>query len=150
MFNKIKILPNDLISMIYNFIPEPVLIFTNKNNFIKHYPNYLKYIFNKSCIKSIKLKNINIHHYIKNLLQNDKSFILDNLLNIYFGKFISMKKYNYDSMRFATYYHCLQYLSKFVYKAKKCDIVMHDKLVLNGMNKNKYKKVKIINNIWTN
>ena len=53
-------------------------------------------------------------------------------------------------MRFATYYHCIIYNSKFIYNSKKCDIILKKILILNCMDKNKYKKVKIVNNIWTN
>jgi hypothetical protein len=146
-----NMLPEEIIQKIYNTISPNTLIFLNKSLFIKNYKQYLTYTINNTkSYHNLRYNNISIDHYLKSLLRKDNDFILENVLKIYFKKFISMKKYVYNSLRFPTYYHCIMHISKFTYNSKKCDIVLKNILLLNGMNKNKYKKVKIVNNIWTN
>ena len=146
MFELLNKLPNDILNHIFNYISPTTLIFLNKTLLKNNYSNYFDYIY-----PVITNYNSNTDKYIKGLLRNDKHLLLDLIVNKYFKKFITFKNYRWGNMRFGTYYHYLIYISKYHYKSTKCNNILKNTLVLNGMNKNKYKKIRIYNNNrWTN
>ena len=150
MFDVLNILPRDILNIIEKFIPKTTLIFLNKTYFNKYFSLFVdRYIMSENN----KLSNIifkrNIETYIKKLLKKDKYFVLNKICEIYFYKFISISKYKYKQFIFPTYYHYLIHISK-EYKSNKCTNIFLNHFSLNGINKNKYKRLKIINNIWMN
>ena len=84
-FELLNKLPEDILKLIYQNISPNTRVVLNKSLFKQHYSNYINNILNKHNNK------LHIDHYVKYLLRNYNNFILDNLIHIYFKKFISIK-----------------------------------------------------------
>jgi uncharacterized protein YfbU (UPF0304 family) len=130
-------LPNEIIKIIYDFIPScckknlsknlfniHYYLETKEKKFDKRYRNYIRYLINKNCILHIDL-----------------------ILHVFCGKFISIKNWKYKNK---TYPNFLCHLKAIALNknAQKCYELI--KNLLDPSNKNKYKRIRTRNIRWSN
>jgi hypothetical protein len=136
LFEDIKILPDELILYIQDFIPKKQLVFTNRENY------KLYHIFLKPCI--LKYEN-----YIRDTIRRDNSFIVERIIQENFKIWQNINHYMYKNMIFKNYiYFILHYCIE--NESSNCREVIMDFLKQQGFAKNLHKKniVKYIR--WKN
>ena len=125
-----------LVNHIYQYISNDVLVWLNKDYYIKYHNNII-----------IKLGKNNFDSYIRFIIKNDLCFPFKQIISnpeIFLYKNFFLRKYNYKSMYFDTYYDFFNYYS-IENNSNNC------KNIINSLyNKKKYKQVKIRNNKWKN
>lgn len=108
MLNKITNLPNELINIIYNYIPYTTLIFLTKTNYDLHHNNVLANTINK--------KNKNIYNYIRFIIRYDNYIALNDFLynlkkfNINKTDNLTNHKIKYKYKKYANFFDYLLYL----------------------------------------
>jgi len=128
-------LPEDVIFIIKEYIPESVLMILTKENYMKYHPK-MKYM----------IPLMDYSKYIRSTIRNDYYFVFEQLLRENIFKWYNMKKFIYQNMIFDNY---LRYLNQLCidYKSNKCRnlIKMYaDKEI----GKKWYKKTRVTNNRW--
>ena len=130
-------LSDELIDVIYSYIPKSVTIFLTKKNYIKEHYLLRNYI-NKRYIEQ----------YIRTMVRQDNEFVFNLLLVENYKRWLNMKKYYYKECIYGNYVNFLESYA-IDNKSLKCR-----KLILNffeeqGLNKNQHKKNIIRYIRWT-
>lgn len=143
MINKyFDMLPYEImINHIYPYISDDVLIWLNKDNYIKLHDNVLS-----------KISKNDFNTYIRFIIKNDLSFVFQQVINtnlqISINNNIFKSKYYYKNNTFNNNYDFYNYYC-IEYNSNKCRSIISDKLSsLYG--KKQHKKLKIKNNIKNN
>ena len=133
-----NIIPDELIQIIFSFIPLYRLIFLNKTFYYKNH-------------KLLKIHILNYDNYIRDIIRNDNRFVFNLLLLENYNKWKNIKKYNYKNII------CYDYLSFVKYfiiqnKSDNCKQEFDDFIIETAsINKNEFKKKNIIiNKRWKN
>lgn len=131
------ILPEEIIKIIYDFLP-----ISNKMLLTKKLFNMYYYVNNKD----IKI-NKQYANYLRFLIQKKCYIHVDIIFHIFCGKFISMQKWKYKNK---TYPNFLVYLKDHALKnnSQKCYELI--KNLLEPSKKNKYKRIRTRNIRWSN
>ena len=130
-------LPDEIIKIIYDFLPTVSKMLLTKKLFNSHY-----YIINKK--KKITKK---YHNYLRFLIQKKCYLHFDIILHIHCGKFISIKKWKYKN---STYPNFLVYLKEYALKNNSQNCYEMIKKLLEPSKKNKYKRIRTRNIRWSN
>jgi hypothetical protein len=122
-----KKIPNELITIIFSYIPYYRIVFLNKNFYLKYH--YYLNINNKE-------------NYIKDIIRNDNSFVFQMIIHENINKWYKIKKYQYKNI---ICYDYTSFINYFIIKnnANNCKNVLN-KFV--GIGKNEFKKKNIIIN----
>jgi hypothetical protein len=147
IFEKIDLLPSD----IRNYCIKPYLslgtiLFTCKkyyeNNIMKYRLTNNKYLYKKY--------GLTLDSYIKKIIIKKFDYIFSLLVKEKYGHWKKIKRYKYKDYRFKTYIDVLIYLC-IDNDSTKCrnHIISYEKNN-DTVRKNKYKKMKRINNRWNN
>lgn len=141
MFNNdillnVQNLPDELIDMIKEFIPNHIFIFTNKIN-------YNLYHF---CIKKTIIR---YEDYIRDTVMRDNIFVFEYIVNENYAKWINNKNYNYKNIIFNNYlffiiHYCIENDSQ------KCANFIASFAKQQGLCKNLHKKNIIKHIRWKN
>lgn len=132
-------LNDDVISVIFEFIPTEILSLCNRKNWIQ---NYKKQLTKKSLNRS----------YYRFLLRNDFYIIFEHFFDYYYNIFIKKKKIYYKTYVFQNHLDLLTHLSSQEYNSQKCLKIIIDKRKTGRQKKKKYiyKNKKLISNKWSN
>jgi hypothetical protein len=87
---KIYKLPEDIITVIKEFVPKKYFVFTNMEN----YHLYHSFIRKDVC----KYEN-----YIRDMIRHDNHFVFDKIMNENYKKWFELKNYRYKNMIFKCY-----------------------------------------------
>jgi hypothetical protein len=122
-----KKFPNELITIIFCYIPFHRIVFLNKHYYFKYHT---------------LLKINNIENYTRYIIRNDNSFVFEMIINENLNVWYKIKKYQYKNII------CYDYVSFINYyiienNANNCKNIL-DKFV--GIGKNEFKKKNIIIN----
>ena len=132
--NKIQNLPNELILLIFSYIPLHRIVFLNTI----YYFTYHKYLIIN-----------NMENYIRDIIRNDNSFVFRLIINQNYKKWIKIKKYSYKNIICYDYFSFINYYI-IQNKSNKCKNIL-DEFVGIGISKNEFKKKNIIiNKRWKN
>ena len=136
VITKICNLPNELISLIKEYIPKNRFIFTNRENYrLYHY--------------LIRIRPNQFDDYIKNIIKRDNEYTLNLIIRENYFKWYEIKNYMYKNMIFKNY---LYFVMNFCIEndSNNCRTIINDFLKEHGLGKNLHKKnvVKYIK--WKN
>ena len=130
-------LNDDVISVIFEFIPTEFLSLCTQEYWIQ---NYKKKLTEKSLNRS----------YYRFLLRNDFYIIFDHFLDYYYNIFKKKKKIYYKKYVFQNHLDLLTHLSSQEYNSQKCLKIMIYKKKTKHRRKYIYKNKKSISNKWSN
>ena len=118
-------LNDDVISVIFKFIPAEILSLCDKDNWIQ---TYKKNLIKKSLKRS----------YFRFLLRKDFYMIFEHFLDYYYNIFIKKKKIYYKTYVFQTYLDLLTHLSSQEYDSQNCLKIIINKKKTKQQEKRKY------------
>lgn len=130
---EIIMLPEDLVKMIYSYIPCETLSLTNKFYWTK---NYKKTYSNK--LQS---------SYWRYILRSDNCFVFEEYISNSLSYFLKEKKVIYKSQIYPRKLELVNFLINFTFNSQKCKVVL-DKIM-----KSKrlgFKKIRVRLNKWSN
>ena len=130
---EIIMLPEDLVKMIYSYIPCETLSLTNKFYWTK---NYKKTYSNK--LQS---------SYWRYILRSDNCFVFEGYISNSLSYFLKEKKVIYKSQIYPRKLELVNFLINFTFNSQKCKVVL-DKIM-----KSKrlgFKKIRVRLNKWSN
>ena len=146
MLEKLYLLPEEIVTNeILKFLGNEKLLFTSKKYYEK---NIIKYRLTntKFSYKRIGL----LDNYIKKILINQYDYIFSLLINEKYGHWVKIKNYTYKGYKYKTYIDLLKQLC-IEYQSNKCrNSILNYERINGKLRKNKYKKMRRINNIWSN
>ena len=130
-------LSDELIDVIYSYIPKSVTIFLTKKNYIKEHYLLRNYI-NKRYIEQ----------YIRTMVRQDNEFVFNLLLVENYKRWLNMKKYYYKECIYGNY---INFLESYAIdnKSLKCRKLLINLFEEQGLNKNQHKKNIIRYIRWT-
>ena len=137
LLQKVALLPEDIVNIIYEYVRDSVKIFLTKN----------MYIFNHYLVRSY-IKKTNIEEYFRTTVRQDNDFVFKILLYENYRNWINIKQYYYKGQIFASY---LYFIKSYCYDnyAEKCIEVINNFFIEQGLQKNKHKKKTIQYIKWT-
>jgi hypothetical protein len=147
LFENIKLLPNDLIKFeVLPFISNDILLFTCKKYYEENIVNYrLKndcYSYRRSCLV--------LDSYIKKIIINKFNYIFSLLIQVKYEHWKKLKKYKYKGWKYKTYIDVLEHICVELDSTKCRNCIIYYKKKNDFVRKNKHKKMRRINNIWSN
>jgi hypothetical protein len=130
-FNNINKLPNELVEIVYNYIPKSITMFLTKKMYIEDH-HLIRKIINRR----------NIEKYIRSMVRQDNDFVFKLLLVENFKRWINMTKYYYKECIYGNY---LNFLESYTIdnQATKCRKLLIDLFEEQGLSKNQHKKKTI-------
>lgn len=148
ILDKINTIPMDVVFIIKDYIAVRELLITNKNYYEK---NIMMERFNKFKNGPIykRFYNISLDTYINRLIKNDLNYIFQLLIEHKYKHWIRLKNYKYRGHRFSNYIYFLEQLC-ITSNSNKCRSVVKNYEEYNSIVRKKHKKIKRINNRWTN
>ena len=131
-------LPDELILIIYSYIPKMVKLFLTKQKYIEEHKLIKKYI-NKT----------NIENYYRSMLRQDNDFVFKQLLVENQQKWFNMKSYYYKTCIYTNY---ITFIESYAdeHESSNCKQLIVDLFEELGLNKNQHKKNMIKYIIWKN
>ena len=147
IFEMVEHLPSDIINYgIKPFLSLDILLLTCKkyyeNNIIKYRLKYDKYLYKKS--------GLTLDSYIKKIIRKKFDYIFLLLMKEKYEHWKNIKKYIYKGYRYKTFIDVLIHLC-IELDSTKCrnHLICYNKNN-DFVRKNKHKKMRRINNIWSN
>ena len=131
-FKNIDNLPIELVGLIYEYIPKIAKVFLSKQMYLEDHMIIRNYI-----------NKMNIEKYIRTIIRQDNSFVLNQLLIENVKKWLNMKKYYYKNCIYANYLIFLDSYS-LENESTKCRQLILSLLEELGLTKNRFKKKNII------
>jgi hypothetical protein len=120
-------LPDELIKVIYDFLPRFILANLSKKNYIKYHLYISKRIINYDSFIRSCIRNENDMVFYYNVIENNK-------------KWLNKKKYIYNNNIFANYGFFLMHFC-IEQKADKCKNILCDFWEQHGLCQNRHKKI---------
>jgi hypothetical protein len=132
----IRILPDDIVNLIKEFIPKSLLVFTNRENYNLYHFTIKPYIKN-------------YENYIRDMIRRDNDYVFYKIINENYKKWIEITQYRYKNMVFKNYlYFTIQYCIE--NDSNNCRNVISVFLQEHGLGKNLHKKNIIKYIRWKN
>ena len=131
LLRNIFCLPNELMDIIYSYIPISITLLLTKDNYIKNHKILKKYI-----------DKFEIENYIRSMIRQDYDLVFQNLLVENNKKWLKMKNYLYKNSIYSNYlifleYYCIENQST------KCRKLMNELFEKLGLSKNQHKKNRV-------
>ena len=137
---ELKEMPEDVLGVIYDFLPIATIYTLKKNLFALHYPTVIS-----------RLSPTKFQSYVRNIIRNDYDFQLLYLLKQNFQKWNKQSSWKYKHHTFPSYMVFLKLLS-IEYNSTRCrqliDNYLKDNISLSK--KKKHKKIRHKNIKWSN
>lgn len=148
LLEKINTIPMDIVLLIKEYIQIDVLLITNKTFYKK---NLMLERFNKFKKGPIikRFYNISIDTYVNRIIKKDLNYIFQLLIEYKYKHWIKLKNYKYKGHKFSNYIYFLEQLC-IISNSNKCRNLIKDYEKNNSIVRKKHKKIKHINNRWTN
>jgi len=129
-------LPDELILIIYLYVPKIIKLFLTKQNYLQEHPLIKQYINKK-----------NIENYYRTMVRQDNDFVFKQLLVENQQKWLNMKKYYYKTCIYTNY---ITFIESYAVEndSTNCKKIIIDLLEELGLNKNQHKKNIIKYIIW--
>ena len=151
LLNKINKIPLEVAMIIKMYIPR-IIIITNKKDYENEYMS-LRLEYNREALpyKSISYKKkYTLESYIGKIIKNDLNYIFEMIIKYKYNHWIKIKKYRYRGYKYSNYIHFLEQLC-IKLESTKCREAIKIFEEKNGIvRKKKHKKIRRINNTWTN
>lgn len=126
------LLNDDIMTIIYKYLSPEIKVWLNRKNYIK----------NHKCVKSLIDTKL-YDSYVRDMVRNDYSFVLEQLIKENFRKWHNWKKYNYNGDIYKTY---LVFIRNYANdnNSYKCLRLIDEYAENNGFSKNWFKQNRII------
>ena len=132
---KINRLPEDVVNIIYDFIPKTALLFTNK---------FYYTLYHKALRSSIK----KYETYIRDVIRRDNDFVFHKIVEENINRWLNMRQYRYKNKVFSNYfYFVIDYCIE--NDSDKCREIMADLIKERQLCKNLHKKNVVKYVRWT-
>jgi c-di-AMP phosphodiesterase-like protein len=133
---KIQNLPEELVLLIKEYLPDKIFIFTNKYNYLT-YHSLLR--------KSVR----NYEYFIREMLRRDNHFVIETIVRENMNRFVGIKEFEYNNFVFKNYLYFLYFycLEK---NSNKCFEIIKRLMEEHGLGKNQHKKNIVKNIRWNN
>lgn len=121
-------LPDELVDIIYSYVPTTVKTVLSKNNYLAEH-KLIRQTINKN----------DIENYIRTMIRQDNSFVFEQLLIENYDKWINIKEYYYKECIYMNY---LMFLEFYIMdnESIKCKKILAELFEELGFNKNQHKK----------
>jgi len=131
-------LPDELIFIIYLYVPKIVKLFLTKQKYLQEHP-LIKQHINKQ----------NIENYYRTMVRQDNDFVFKQLLVENQQKWFNMKSYYYKTCIYTNY---ITFIESYAdeHESSNCKQLIVDLFEELGLNKNQHKKNRIKYIIWKN
>jgi hypothetical protein len=129
-------LPNDIIQLIYEFMPYNKLVFVNKNYYNLYHSTIKKYI-------------ALYDNYIRDVIRRDNEFVFQQIIRENIQLWLTQKYYLYKYMTFNNYIYFIMYYCFENNSEQCCEIVM-SYLEKSDLSKNLHKKKFVKYTKWKN
>ena len=128
ILNKINNLPNELVSIIYSYVPLSVTIFLTKTSYLNNH-HYIRNFINKR----------EIENYFRSTIRRDHSFVFQQILNENYQKWFKMSNYLYRDIIYSNYiYFLMSYCIE--NESTNCRMIIDNLFEELGLSKNQHKK----------
>jgi hypothetical protein len=119
-------LPEELINVIKEYIPQKSLIFLDKTHYILYHSLIKTYIQN-------------FDNYIRDVIRRDNEFVFERIVNENYSKWVLIKNYRYKNMTFKNY---LFFVANFCFEndSSNCIKLINGFIKKLGLCKNLHKK----------
>lgn len=131
-----KILPREITTHIYEYIPPLNRTILNKT----------LYVENRPCIRQ-HIPVLNYESYIRQTVRNDSDYVFGHLLCENFSKWQHMNNYRYKNFTFDDYISYITYLSQ-EHDASKVHALIIAKQNKDG--RKRHKNMRVRSNTWSN
>lgn len=149
LLNKINKIPLEVAMIIKTYIPREIIIITNKKDYEKEYMN-LRFEWNLLCKSISYKKSYTLESYIRKIIKNDLNYIFEMVIKYKYNHWVKIKKYIYNGYKYRNYIQFLEQLC-IMLESTRCREVIKNFENNNGIvRKKKHKKIRRINNTWTN
>lgn len=155
ILEKINKIPEEVALYIKTFIPKNVLFLTNKydynNNIMK-----IRFVYHNSNINKLFLYNTEtayyskLDSYINFIIKNDFDYVFERLIYYKYNHWVTIRRYKYKGVSHSNY---LTFLNELCIESQsnKCRNVIKNIEKSNPLlRKKRHKKIRHINNTWTN
>jgi hypothetical protein len=138
ILRRIDKIPIELVIIIKSYIPREIIIVTNKKECEGEY-------------MKLRLTQIgNLHSYSRKIIINKLNYIFEMLIKFKYTHWKNIKRYRYNGYKYDSYILFLEQLC-IMLESTKCGKVIGEFEKRNGIvRKKKHKKMRSINNTWTN
>lgn len=149
LLNKINKIPLEVAMIIKTYIPREIIIITNKKDYEKEYMT-LRFEWNLLCKSIPYKKSYTLESYIRKIIKNDLNYIFEMVIKYKYNHWVKIKKYIYNGYKYRNYIQFLEQLC-IMLESTRCREVIKNFENNNGIvRKKKHKKIRRINNTWTN
>jgi hypothetical protein len=94
--SKINKLPENIVNIIFDYLPNKTILFTNKDYYSKYH-------------KIIKNYIINFESYIRDIIRRDNDYVFNQFINDNISSMIKNKNYYYNNMIFANKFYFIRH-----------------------------------------
>ena len=148
LLNKINKIPLEVAMIIKTYIQREIIIITNK----KDYENeYMTLRLENNPYKSISYKR---HHtlesYIRKIIKYNLNYIFEMVIKYKYKHWVNIKKYRYNGYKYGNYIQFLEQLCIILESTKCREVLTNFEKNNRTVRKKKHKKIRRINNTWTN
>ena len=148
VLDKINTIPMDVLLIIKEYMVVDTLLITNKKYYEENIMMERFNIFKNGPICK-RFYNISLDTYINRIIKNDLNYIFQLLIKHKYKHWIRLKNYKYRGHKFSNYIYFLEQLC-IISESNKCREIVVDYEKNNSIVRKKHKKIKRINNRWTN
>jgi hypothetical protein len=152
LLNKINKIPLEVAMIIKKYIPREIIIITNKKDYENEYMT-LRLEYNKYALpyKSISYKrHYTLESYIRKIIKNNLNYIFEMVIKYKYTHWINIKKYRYKGYKYSNYIQFLEQLCIILESTKCREVIKNFEKKNRIVRKKKHKKIRRINNTWTN
>jgi hypothetical protein len=136
IFANIYMLPEDLVPVIYEYIPLKTLMFLNKKMYLQNHKLVRKFV-----------PKDQYENYIRAMIRRDNDFVFGLLIQENFERWLFFKHYTYKTTLFSNYiYFLLEYSIE--NESDKCKQIVNRYIVKSGLSQNQHKKNTTKNIRW--
>ena len=127
-FKNVDKLPEQLISIIYSYVPKIVTTFLTKENYLRDHHLIRNFVDKRK-----------IEQYIRCMVRQDNDFVLKQLLVENYRRWLDMKKYYYRESIYSNY---INFLESYAIDndSSKCRKIIQELFEEQGLSKNQHKK----------
>ena len=155
ILKKINLLPEEITLYIKNFLSDKSLLLTNKKDYEENIMKVRFLYHNKLLCKNFLYNTetgyySRLDSYINYLIKNDFHYVFGLLIHYKYKQWINIKRYRYKGYLHRNYLEFLNHLCITSESTKCRNILKKAESFIPLLRKKRHKKIRHINNTWTN
>ena len=155
ILEKINKIPEEVAIYIKLFLPKKTIFLTNRKNYEENIMR-IRFLFHSSNIDKRFLYNTEtayyskLDSYINYIIKNDLHYVFERLIRYKYKHWVKIKRYKYKGCMHINYLTFLNHLCITSQSTKCRNVIKKMEKEIPILRKKKYKKIRHINNTWTN